>query len=72
MDVVARLTCIFVERLWRSVKHEDVYLHGYATIGELLIGLKKTSRSTTVSARTRHCKIARPVLYTKVPQAVEP
>jgi putative transposase len=30
---------IFVERLWRSVKHEDVYLKGYATIGELLIGL---------------------------------
>lgn len=21
---------IFVERLWRSVKHEDVYLHGYS------------------------------------------
>ena len=32
---------IFVERLWRSVKHEDVYLNGYATIGELLIGLTK-------------------------------
>jgi putative transposase len=30
---------IFVERLWRSVKHEDVYLKGYATMAELLIGL---------------------------------
>jgi putative transposase len=30
---------IFVERLWRSVKHEDVYLKGYATLPELLIGL---------------------------------
>jgi len=30
---------IFVERLWRSVKHEDVYLKGYATMGELTIGL---------------------------------
>jgi putative transposase len=30
---------IFVERLWRSVKHEDVYLKGYETISELLIGL---------------------------------
>ena len=30
---------IFVERLWRSVKHEDVYLKGYATMSELLIGL---------------------------------
>ena len=32
---------IFVERLWRSVKHEDVYLNGYASMGELLIGLTK-------------------------------
>jgi putative transposase len=30
---------IFVERLWRSVKHEDVYLKGYATLPELLVGL---------------------------------
>ena len=30
---------IFVERLWRSVKHEDVYLRGYATMGELTLGL---------------------------------
>lgn len=30
---------IFVERLWRSVKHEDVYLKGYATVSELMIGL---------------------------------
>ena len=32
---------IFVERLWRSVKYEDVYLNGYATMGELLLGLSK-------------------------------
>lgn len=32
---------IFVERLWRSVKHEDVYLNGYGAMGELLIGLTK-------------------------------
>lgn len=30
---------IFVERLWRSVKHEDVYLRGYASVPELLLGL---------------------------------
>lgn len=30
---------LFVERLWRSVKHEDVYLKGYATLGELTVGL---------------------------------
>jgi len=30
---------IFVERLWRSVKYEDIYLKGYVTIPELQLGL---------------------------------
>ena len=30
---------IFVERLWRSVKHEDVYLKGYTSVSELFLGL---------------------------------
>ena len=30
---------IFVERLWRSVKYEDAYLKGYASVPELLLGL---------------------------------
>lgn len=30
---------VFVERLWRSVKYEDVYLRGYASVPELLLGL---------------------------------
>jgi len=30
---------IFVERLWRSVKHEDVYLKGYSNTMELMLGL---------------------------------
>jgi putative transposase len=30
---------LFVERLWRSLKYEDVYLKGYGTIAELTIGL---------------------------------
>ena len=30
---------IFVERLWRSVKYEDVYLKGYAIMSDLLVGL---------------------------------
>ena len=32
---------IFIERLWRNVKYEDVYLKGYATVGELLPGLSE-------------------------------
>ena len=30
---------IFVERLWRSVKYEDVYPKNYASIPELQVGL---------------------------------
>ena len=30
---------IFVERRWRSVKHEDIYLKGYGSLPELLLGL---------------------------------
>lgn len=30
---------IFVERLWRSVKYEDIYPKGYETLPELLLGL---------------------------------
>jgi putative transposase len=30
---------IFVEGLWRTVKYEDVYLKGYANMGELMLGL---------------------------------
>jgi len=31
---------IFVERLWRTVKYEDIYLKGYATLPELEEGLE--------------------------------
>lgn len=30
---------IFVERLWRSVKYEEVYLHDYQTVAEAVSGL---------------------------------
>ncbi len=32
---------IFVERLWRTVKYEEVYLHDYQTPAEAYLGLKK-------------------------------
>ena len=32
---------IFVERLWRTVKHEDVYLMGYANMCDLMVGLTR-------------------------------
>lgn len=35
---------IFTERLWRSVKYEDVYIQGYQTMGEAHSGLKNYFR----------------------------
>ena len=32
---------VFIERLWRSVKHEEVYLHEHATVPELINGLSR-------------------------------
>ncbi len=32
---------IFVERLWRSVKYEDLYLKDYASVPELEFGLER-------------------------------
>jgi putative transposase len=32
---------VFVERLWRSVKYEDIYLHAYETMRELKAGLAR-------------------------------
>jgi putative transposase len=30
---------IFVERLWRSLKYEEVYLHAYATVADAKTGI---------------------------------
>jgi len=32
---------IFIERLWRSVKYEEIYLHEYQNVKELIKGLKQ-------------------------------
>jgi putative transposase len=32
---------IFVERLWRSVKYEEVYINEYQTVKEIVAGIKK-------------------------------
>ena len=32
---------VFVERLWRSVKYEDVYLHRYEAVPQLWVGLRR-------------------------------
>ena len=32
---------IFIERLWRSVKYEKIFLEEFVTVPELLSGLKE-------------------------------
>ena len=44
---------IFVERLWRTVKYEEVYLKAYANGLEARKGLRNTSGSTTTRGRIR-------------------
>lgn len=42
MDSVGRaLDNVFIERLWRSLKYEDIYIKGYETIKDLLNGLEE-------------------------------
>ena len=32
---------VFIERLWRSLKYEDIYIKGYVDIGELNVGVEE-------------------------------
>lgn len=61
---------IFVERLWRSVKYEDVYMQGYGTVGELTLGWRATSRFTTVSNRTSRRETGHCIRCTPAGEAV--
>ena len=39
---------VFCERLWRSVKYENIYLKQYDPVRRLQVGLTATSPSTTM------------------------
>ena len=51
---------VFVERLWRSVKYEEVYLRAYANGGEARASLTSASRFTTNGAFTKPSTTPRP------------
>ena len=44
---------VFVERLWRSVKYEEVYLRAYDSVSEARARSADTSTSTTAADHTR-------------------
>lgn len=39
VNVIAGVENVFVERLWRSLKCEEVYLKAYDTISEVRLGI---------------------------------
>ena len=43
---------VFVERLWKSIKYEEVYLHAYETVSAAQQGLARYRRSITRQGRT--------------------
>ena len=44
---------IFIERLWRSLKYEEVYLKDYESVTEARAGIERYFRSTTRNVCTR-------------------
>lgn len=48
---------VFIERLWRSVKHEEVYLRGYETVADAERGLE--SYFAFYNSRRRHQSLGR-------------
>jgi putative transposase len=51
---------VFVERLRKTIKYEEVYLHAYESVSEARQQLTRTSRSTTPGARTPRLTARRP------------
>ncbi len=47
---------IFVERLWRTIKYDEVYLHAYATLSEARAGMGRYL--TPCNTRPRHSSLA--------------
>ena len=50
---------VFIERLWRSLKHEDIYLKGYADGREAREGIARWFAFTIPGAHIRHWPTAR-------------
>jgi putative transposase len=65
---------VFVERLWRSVKYEEVYLHAYQTVSDVRAGL--TRYFQFFNHRRPHSALARrtpaSVFFTALPELRTP
>lgn len=54
---------IFVERLWRSLKYECVYLHAWETGSEARAGIKNGWNSTIKNVHTQPMEVNRPLCF---------
>ena len=52
---------IFVERLWRSIKYEEVYLRGYDSVSEACASIGQCLTFITVGGPTRALTARRPI-----------
>src|SRR5262249_11094456 len=52
---------VFVERLWRSVKYEEVYLRAYESVSDARISIGRYLASTTPDVHTRALTAMRPI-----------
>ena len=55
---------VFIERLWRSIKYEEVYLHAYESVGQAWAGIGRyvafhNSRRPHSSLQARTPDVAR-------------
>ena len=50
---------VFVERLWKSIKYKEVYLHAYETVSAAQQGLERYLSSTTRPGRIGRLTVTR-------------
>lgn len=55
---------VFVERLWKTIKYEHVYLHAYTTVSGRKRSSPSTSTSTMAEDRTPRSTDKRPTRHT--------
>jgi transposase InsO family protein len=55
---------VFVERLWRSVKYEEVYLRAYSSVSDARASLGLYLTFYNGSARTYRLTVSRPITFT--------
>jgi hypothetical protein len=49
---------VFVERLWRSLKYEEVYLNAYATVAGAKAGIGARTRASAIARRSKFTRKA--------------